>query len=179
MTLSNLLLNNDMSGIGGNNDSSLIGDLTNGFKLSAYSAATGTLSKPTPTSQQIDISYYDWTAYDTLLYYPDDITTGYVAGDQLIAEAEIEIVNGSRVEGIWLEMVDKGTSTSLYYKDLSKYKAPEFPTDPKTYFYQTPVATIQNDNTSVSIRVRAEFDSDNGNTAGVNLIVKQLRCRKI
>lgn len=176
MSISNLLANDTLSGTGGTNNSSLTGQVADGNTFYAYAAGSGTLSKPTSSTQKIDISYTNSTAYDTLQFYEADVTSGYTPGGNVLAEAEIEIVSGQRIEGLWVELTDKGGS-NLLYKGLSKYDDPEFPDENRTYFMQTPIVTTQGDSSALGIKIRGELNSVGGETAALEFIIKQVRCR--
>lgn len=177
-SVDNLLSNDNLSGTGGTNSSSLSGSVADSNTFYAYAAASGTLSKPTTTSQEINISYTNSTSFDTVRFYEANVTSGYTAGDDIIAEAEIEVLSGQRVKGLWVEVTDTGGSAKLY-KGLSKYDEPEFPTEARTYYLQSPLITTQGDSTALSVSVRAELNSESATTATLDMIVKQVRCRVV
>ena len=175
MSQDNLLANDTLAGAGGTNNSNLTGDVANNNTFYAYSSASGSLSKPTATSQRIDISYTDFTSYDTVQFYEGDITSGYSASDTVYAEAEIEILNGEGLEGLWIEVSDKGSST-LTYKCMTKFDVAEFPTDNRTYHIKTPIFQPQAGNTALAVKIRGELDSSGGQTASIDFIIQQIRC---
>ncbi len=154
----------------------MTGTLAQGHTFYAYVRATGTISKPISNSQQIDITYQNYSSFDTVQIYQPDINTGYSAGDKVIAEAEIEIISATNVEGIWVELVDKGSANKVY-KGLSKYDDPEYPNQAGTYLFQTPIAMTQNDSSSLAVSVRQTMNSTNNKTANLNILIKNVRCR--
>ncbi|MEM6811044.1 MAG: SGNH/GDSL hydrolase family protein [Pseudomonadota bacterium] len=175
MSINNLSRNPDLSGTGGINNSHLTGDLAEYYYAVTDTGASGILSKPTSTSQQINVSFTNQSSSDDVQFYPYNLIN-YSVGDQVIGEAEIEIISGQNVEGIWIEVKDKGSS-NITYLGLNKYSEPKFPTTPGTYMFSTPIFTVQSSNTALTLKIRAELNSSGGKTANLNMIVKQVRGR--
>lgn len=179
MTVDNLLSNDNLSGTGGTISGPLTGDVADSNTLYTYAQATGTASKPTSNTQQIDVNYSNNLTYDTIQFYEADVTSGYTAGsDAVVAEAEIEILNVENVEGIWVEVTDEGSS-NLQYKGLGKFDDPSFPTEARTYYMRTPEFTVQASNTALAVKIRGELNSSGGKTARLNFIIKQVRLKKL
>ncbi|MCB9982581.1 MAG: SGNH/GDSL hydrolase family protein [Rhodospirillales bacterium] len=180
MTQNNLLNNPDLSGTGGTlTGAGVSGVVSDDFRLYSFDEGTTVGSKPTDTQQKIVSSYSNNTTYDKTRFHElSDMTSGYTPGDDVVGEAEIEVLSGSRIEGVWMQLTDKGGS-NLNYSCLSKYQDPEFPSENQTYYLRTPVVTTQGDSTALQLIVYAEMNSADGESADVSFIVKQMRCRVV
>lgn len=178
MSQNNLIPNNNLSGTSGSSGSKFNGLVADDYRISAYDFANGIATKPTSNSQGIDFSYSQYVERELVTILPDNITQGYQIGDTIIAEAEVEVLNAQNIMGLWIELYDIASST-IIYKSLSRYNSADFPTGSNTYYLKTPNATIQQGNTALSIRIRAETKMIDNVVGRANFIIKQVRCRKI
>lgn len=112
-----LVTNPDLSGTGGSTGTGVTGDVADDWELVSFGSATGitvTASKTAEGNQRIVMSSTALATADQYVYFKEEITSGFEAGQAYRAKLKIKVNSGTRLFWAGTEIIQRASGSTVF-----------------------------------------------------------------